>query len=163
MFTITYSGYFNVFVISSNKTIYKIHTQSLLGIIPNGVYCAEMDSQLEYLIIGSFASNLNSQSSKNFSTGLYMWRVLNAEPWIKYCPLNSNSEAYKIKNSHKIDKNATKMNFSKIEYVTKLEISPDNKTVAAIFVSGKISVYMIPSLKLVNEWFMTEQVRIISN
>lgn len=154
-FTVTYSGYFNVFAINSNKTVTKIYTQSLLNIIPSGVYCVEIDSDLQYLIIGSFASNSTSYSSKNYSNGLFMWRILNSEPWIKYCP--NDNEVKKSKNAVMLDKNLTRMNFSKIEYITKLEISPDNKSCTAIYVSGKISVFAIPSMKLINEWFMTEQ------
>jgi len=60
--------------------------------------------------------------------------------------------------SSKPDKKFTKLNFSKIEYIIKLVISPDNSEVAVVYVSGKISLFAIPSMKLVNEWFITEQV-----
>ena len=42
--------------------------------------------------------------------------------------------------------------------MSKLEIAPDNQSLSAIYASGKIAVYSLPSLKLVNEWHMTEQV-----
>lgn len=45
------------------------------------------------------------------------------------------------------------------EYVTKLEIEPNNLAVAAVYISGKIAIYSLPTLKLINEWFMTEQVK----
>lgn len=41
--------------------------------------------------------------------------------------------------------------------MTKLEIGPDGNSVAAVYISGKIAVYALPSLNLLNEWFMTEQ------
>lgn len=146
MMTLTYSGYLSVFTINKNKTVSKIYTQSLLNKIPNGIYCAEVDSKSEYLIIGSFASN---SSQKQTSNGISIWRILNTEPWIKHVKISNE------KDKSKIDSN--KINFTKIEYVTKLEISPDNTSLSAIYVSGKISVYSLPSLELINEWFMTEQ------
>lgn len=152
LFTVTYSGYFNVFTINANKTVTKIFSQSLLHIIPSGVYCAEIDADLKYLLIGSFASSTKTNSNPS---GLFMWRVLNAEPWIKHCPFNSQEA-----NNNKLDKTSStssKLNFSKIEYVTKLEIGPDGNSVAAVYISGKIAVYALPSLNLLNEWFMTEQ------
>lgn len=83
MITLSYSGFFNVFAINSNKSIAKIYSQSLLNVIPNGVYCAEMDENNQYLIIGS-----NSIiSSKKNSNGLFIWRVLNSEPWLKHVPV----------------------------------------------------------------------------
>lgn len=42
--------------------------------------------------------------------------------------------------------------------MTKLEIAPNNLAIAVIYISGKIAIYALPSLKLINEWFMTEQV-----
>ena len=42
--------------------------------------------------------------------------------------------------------------------MTKLAISPDKKSIVALYVSGKISLFTYPNLKLVKEWFMTEQV-----
>jgi hypothetical protein len=49
--------------------------------------------------------------------------------------------------------------YYKQEYVTKLEFSPDSLSISAIYVSGKLAIYSIPTLKLIQEWFMTEQVR----
>ncbi len=54
-------------------------------------------------------------------------------------------------------KSSSKLNFSKIEYVTKLEIGPDNATVAVVYISGKIAVCALPSMAPLGEWFMTEQ------
>lgn len=42
--------------------------------------------------------------------------------------------------------------------MTKIEIAPNNLAVAVVYISGKIAIYSLPSLKLINEWFMTEQV-----
>ena len=83
MITVTYSGFYNVFTINSNKTITKIYTQSLLNIVPNGIYCAEIDEKNQYLIIGSNAIT----SSKVNSNGVFIWRVLNGEPWLKHVPI----------------------------------------------------------------------------
>ncbi|CAF1064877.1 unnamed protein product [Brachionus calyciflorus] len=147
---LTYSGYFKVFTLSHNRSIDLIYTQSLLNIVPNGIYCAEIDSKLEYLIIGSFASS----SYKQNTNGLHIFRILNTEPWIKHVKIINDVNL----NSNKLnDKNFAKANFTKIEYVTKIEISPDNTSLAAIYVSGKIDIYTLPTLKLLKEWFMTEQ------
>lgn len=73
--TISFSGYFNVYSINSDKTVHNLFSQSLLDKIPNGIYCAEVDAKSEYLTIGSFASNS--------SDGLSVWRILNEAPWIK--------------------------------------------------------------------------------
>lgn len=62
-------------------------------------------------------------------------------------------------NNKKVNnKKLEKMNYKKIEYVCKLEISPDDTKLAAVYVSGKIAVFSLPSLQLLNEWFMSEQV-----
>jgi hypothetical protein len=91
MLTLTYSGYLNVFTVNRNKTVSKIFSQSLLNKIPNGIYCAELDSKSEYLIIGSFtASNNNKNASQN---GLSLWRVLNSEPWIKNVSILSDNQS----------------------------------------------------------------------
>ncbi len=87
MLVITYSGYLNVFTINSNKTINKIYTLSLLNVLPYGVYCAEIDLNSEYLLIGSFTSNSN---------GIYVWKILNQEPWIKHFPIINNTDSYKV-------------------------------------------------------------------
>ena len=93
MITISYSGYFNMFAINSNRTINKLYSQSLLNIIPNGVYCAEMDEKNQYLIIGTNAIS----SSKTNSNGLFIWKVLNTEPWLKHFPTtNENIERNKV-------------------------------------------------------------------
>ena len=49
------------------------------------------------------------------------------------------------------------------EYVTRLEIAPNNMAIAALYISGKIAIYALPSLKLISEWFMTEQVSFNQN
>lgn len=111
MISITYSGYYNVFTIDSNKTVSKIYSHSLLNILPNGVYCAEMDSAKQYLVIGSFASS-NSYTYKHTSNGVSLWRVLNTEPWIKHVDIKNENTRQKTANN--LAKNSTKMNFSKI-------------------------------------------------
>ena len=130
-----------------NQTVTKIYTISLQNIMPSGVYCAEMDSDSQYLIIGSIATS-------NSNNGLFMFRILNEEPWLSYFQTKLNKESSDLIRL----KDTNKMNFSKIEYITKLEISPDNSSLAVIYVSGKICVYAIPSMKVINEWFNTEQV-----
>ena len=93
MMTLTYSGYFNVYVINRNKTINKIYGQTLLNKIPHGIYCAEIDSKFEYLIIGSFASNT---AKKDVSPhGISIWRILNTEPWLKHVSILSDNESAK--------------------------------------------------------------------
>ncbi len=92
--TLTYSGYLNVFTVSSNNSVNKIYTQSLQSVIPNGIYCAEMDSNNLYLIMGSFASSY--YSTKNSSNGLFLWRVLNAEPWLKNVPIQNETNKNKV-------------------------------------------------------------------
>lgn len=72
--TISFSGTFTVYSINSNHPIQKLFSQSLNISLPNGVYCAEIDTQSKYLIIGSFASSA--------SNGLSIWRIVNNEPGI---------------------------------------------------------------------------------
>ena len=87
------AGFYNVFTINEDKTAAKIYSHSLLNIIPNGVYCAEIDEKNQYLIIGSNVAT----SSKNNSNGVFMWRVLNTEPWLKHFPVSSeNLERNKV-------------------------------------------------------------------
>ena len=98
MIAVTYSGYYKVFAISSNKTVVKIYEQYLLNVVSNGgVYCAETDAENRFLVVGSFASNSSggglgsySSSKKQLSSGLYLWRVLNAEPWLKHEPMQKS-------------------------------------------------------------------------
>jgi hypothetical protein len=59
----------------------------LLNIVPNGVYCAEIDEKNQFLIIGS---NVVS-SSKHNSNGVFIWRVLNSEPWLKHVTVSSDN------------------------------------------------------------------------
>jgi len=127
--------------------------------MPSGIYCAEMDSDMKYLILGGFVSNPTNSSSKNVNNGLFLFRILNDEPWIKKSSTNNENLISPLKNASKLDKKFTKMNFSKIEYITKMEIAPDNSTVAVVYVSGKISLFAMPSMMLINEWFITEQVQ----
>lgn len=89
LMTVSFSGYFNVYSIKSNKTVEKIFTQSMLSKIPNGIYCAEIDAKSEYLIIGSFASYA---STKQLSNGISIWRILNQEPWIKHVDIVEGME-----------------------------------------------------------------------
>ena len=112
MISITFSGYYNVFIINQNKTITKIYSGSLHDVLPNGVYCAEMNSSKEYLLIGSFASS-NSYNYKQTSNGISIWRILNREPWIKHVDI-INDERTKRKDLNKNIKSSSKMNFSKI-------------------------------------------------
>ena len=97
MITLTYSGYMNVFTVNSNRVISKIYSQSLLNTMPYGIYCAQLDSESQFLIIGSFAS---ASSTKNFSNGLFVWRVLSSEPWLKHFPViqdyDSKSKVKKV-------------------------------------------------------------------
>ena len=79
--TVSFSGTFNVYSISSSRHVEKLYSKSLLSIVPNGVYCAEVDSKSEFLILGSFVSNSSAKQSAN---GLSIWRILNEEPWIKH-------------------------------------------------------------------------------
>ncbi len=127
--------------------------------MPSGIYCAEMDSKMQYLILGGFASNSTNYSNNNkpVNTGLFLFRILNDEPWIQRISTD-NDYLINSRISSKPNKKFTKLNFSKIEYIIKLVISPDNSEVAVVYVSGKISLFAIPSMKLVNEWFITEQV-----
>ena len=113
MITITYSGYYNVFTINSDKTVTKIFSHSLLNILPNGVYCAEMDLAKQYLLIGSFASS-NSYTYKQTSNGVSIWRLLNTEPWIKHVDIANDHKSKQMQPSSKHTKGTTKMNFSKI-------------------------------------------------
>ena len=53
-----------------------------------------MDEMNQYLIIGSNAVT----SSKQNSNGVFIWRVLNSEPWLKHVPVsNENLERNKVK------------------------------------------------------------------
>lgn len=79
--TVSFSGTFNVYSISSSRLVEKLYSKSLLSIVPNGLYCAEVDSKSEFLILGSFVSNSSAKQSAN---GLSIWRILNEEPWIKH-------------------------------------------------------------------------------
>jgi hypothetical protein len=148
MFTITYSGIFSVFSISSNRRVKKIHSQSLKNVLPTGAYCATVDSENKYFLIGSFASNVFS--NKQSTNGVFIWRILSQEPWIKLIETSDLSANKKANNK--------KLNYKKIEYVCKLEVSPDDTKLAVVYVSGKIAVFSLPSLQLLNEWFMSEQV-----
>lgn len=149
MMALTYSGMLKIFAIRQNRSIDLIYKQSLLNVVPNGIYCAEIDSKFEYLILGSF-----SKSSKDCSNGLYLFRILNSEPWIKNIKVIQEKDT----SSNKLnDKNFAKANFTKIEYVTKIEISPDDQSLVVVYVSGRINIYSLPTLKLLKEWFMTEQ------
>lgn len=84
-----------MFTIDSKNNINKIYTQSLLNKLPNGIYCAEMDSNCQYLYIGSFASN--NTSHKQTSNGITVWRVLNYEPWLKQVQINNDQNDSKSK------------------------------------------------------------------
>ena len=112
MISVTYSGYYRVFILTENKTITKIYDHSLQDILPNGIYCAEMDSSKKYLLIGSFASS-NSYNYKKTSNGISIFRVLNTEPWIKHVEVDK-SEKTKQKELTSLNKNSSKMNYSKI-------------------------------------------------
>ena len=111
MFSITYYGYLSVYAIYSDRTILKIYSQSLMNVVKNGIYCADIDSNNQYLILGSFVSNSYSNNKQSVN-GLYMWRILNCEPWIKHCEVannDSDKSSYKVK-----DKAGKNLNFSKI-------------------------------------------------
>ena len=101
-----------MFIIKQNKDIKKIYSSSLHDVFPNGVYCAEMNSSKEYLLIGSFASS-NSYNYKQTTNGISIWRVLNSEPWIKHVDIVSDQNS-KQKEANKCNRSSTKMNFSKI-------------------------------------------------
>ena len=91
MIAITYSGYYNVFAVNINKTIVKIYSGSLLSNVPNGVYCAEMNISKQYLLIGSFASN--SYSYKQTSNGIFIWMILDSEPWLKFVDISNEADS----------------------------------------------------------------------
>lgn len=150
MMALTFSGFFKVFAIRKNRSIDLIYSSSLLNIVPHGIYCAEVDSKIEYLILGSFSSSQKNSSSN----GLYLFRILNSEPWIKNIKImeeiNSTSRQLNYKNY-------SKSNFTKIEYVTKMEISSDNQSLVVVYISGRIKIYSLPTLRPIKEWFMTEQ------
>ncbi len=115
MVTISYFGYMNVFTVNSDGSLTRIHTQSLLGVVKNGVYCADVDSSRNYLILGSFVSNTRTKANAQSSfSGLYLWRILNAEPWVKHVSLNDdNNKSDQVATATGI-KNLSKMNYSKI-------------------------------------------------
>ncbi len=60
--------------------------------MPNGIYCAEIDYDTQYLLIGGFTN-----TGKNFSNGIHVWRILNSEPWLKHFPILHDVESYKLK------------------------------------------------------------------
>ena len=114
MITVTYSGYCRVFTINNDKSIIKIYDNSLKEIFPNGIYCAEMNSSKQYLLLGSFASsNSNSVNYKKTSNGISIFRILNSEPWIKHVDIDKNEKS-KQNESTKYNKGSSKMNYSKI-------------------------------------------------
>ena len=98
VFTISYFGILNVFTISFDNEINKIYTHSMLSVVKNGIYCAELDSMQQYLYLGSFVSNSYSDNKYN-SNGIYILRVLNCEPWLKHVEINNDFDAI---NTHKI-------------------------------------------------------------
>lgn len=150
MMALTYSGIFKVFAIRKNRSIDLIYRKSLINIVPYGIYCAEVDSKLEYLILGSFTSSHKNSSSN----GLHIFRILNSEPWIKNIKIMEEIDSF----SKKLNtKNHPKSNFTKIEYVTKMEISSDNQNLVVIYISGRIKIFSLPTLRPLKEWFMTEQ------
>ncbi len=112
MITVTYSGYCRVFIINNDRSIMKIYDNSLQEIFPNGIYCAEMNSSKQYLLLGSFASS-NSYNYKKTSNGISIFRILNSEPWIKHVDIDKNDKL-KQKESTKYNKSSSKMNYSKI-------------------------------------------------
>lgn len=139
--TVSFSGTFNVYSISSSRLVEKLYSKSLLSIVPNGVYCAEVDSKSEFLILGSFVSNSSAKQSAN---GLSIWRILNEEPWIKHFEtveqdlenvsfLNTIKICFlqiliciSFKKNFKSKKNFDKMNFAKI---VKLNFSLPNRII----------------------------------
>lgn len=112
MITVTYSGYYKVFILNDNKTVIKIYDHSIQDILPNGIYCAEMDYSKKYVLFGSFASS-NSYNYKKTSNGLSIFRVLNSEPWIKHVDIEKNEKS-KQKEQTNYNKSSSKMNYSKI-------------------------------------------------
>ena len=105
MFAVTYMGYLNVYTIASDKTITRISTQSLLNVTGNGVYCAEIESSNMYLMIGSFVPNQSyylSDKRKVAPNGVSIWRILNAEPWIKHIEINNADSSSHASSKHKV-------------------------------------------------------------
>ena len=108
MITANYAGSFSVFTVDTKYRMNKIHTISLGKDIPCGIYCAEIDEDSEYLFVGGFASSNVSAKQSCPSSGIYAWRVLNQEPWLKQVEIaNEPSSGQQFK------KNPTKMNFAK--------------------------------------------------
>ncbi|KAJ8683328.1 hypothetical protein QAD02_019120 [Eretmocerus hayati] len=152
---VNYSGSLKSYCISASE-FSENHEFSFGSFYRNGVNSVSYSEKhnLFFVAGNSISQNLMLQCSAS-QIGLTCWRTLNDDPYYKLSVSHQDNEIYKshfsIWNFIPVIKSRTQ------SIIFKSSICPNDKLMACLHTDGTISIWSIPTLKLQNQWKLTEQ------
>lgn len=149
-------GELRAYFVSPTQTFVPSHTFSFASFVPYGAtsFCVDQSRNLLVLAtptntLSEFNSSGNNQKASGDCFGLMSWRIVDERPFYSKTPNDTNLICRRWFQSLK-----TK-NYGNT--VVKLSLSKDSSCLAAIHLSGAVSVWSIPSLKCQHYWSLDRQ------
>lgn len=141
-----YNGQLNAYYVSPTQGFEPSHSFSFASFLPYGVTALCTDHLKNLIVLASPVMDTSSLESPSIGAdqgfagnklGLSLWRLLDEQPYYEQAP---NSAALSSKRW---------LNFRKTTYgntTVKMSLSPDGSSLAAIHLSGAVSILAVPSL-----------------
>lgn len=143
-------GYF----ISPSDGFQESHTFSLSSCYPVGISCFMYHPGHNILIFCGKSYKLSDLSTSNEGSqmGMSVWRMISGPPYYKLTLSMAEQMVYSKTNWLRLINQYKLYKASKQDLVYKMSISPNGKILAAIHVSGALSLWDLPSLRLKKFW-----------
>ena len=155
-----YYGQLHAYFVSPTQGFTPSHVFSFSSQLPSGITSVCADYLRHLLIVATPISSSGSNSSDDVRGttgtvyGLTVWRILDDNPFYSLLPL-AGSEKSPLQRRW-----LSLQPFAKASYdntIVKITPSPDGSSLAAIHLSGAVSIWALPSLKCQSFWPLDSQ------
>ncbi|KAF8777200.1 Neuroblastoma-amplified sequence like protein [Argiope bruennichi] len=149
-----YLGEVHGYFISPSDGFNPSHTFSLSSCYPTGITCFVYHPVDNVLVFcgKSHKLSLTSGTSPAAQMGMSVWRMLSDSPYYKLALSVDEQMAYSRVNWKTIISQYYFYQQSQEDLVFKMSISPNGKILASVHISGSLSLWDLPSLRLKKYW-----------
>lgn len=155
---IDYHGNVRCYFVSPTEGYQESHVFSFSGIYPEGI-TAVTNTANGLLVVAGMCSYMEDQTLKNngLGHGLTVWRMINHYPHYKHVPTIDEEEYIPINKGILSHIPGFRKAVPKSDCIFRLCISPSGQQMAALHVSGSLSIWDIPSLRKRKFWLLPDQ------
>ncbi|CAL4164619.1 unnamed protein product [Meganyctiphanes norvegica] len=155
---IDYHGNVRSYFVSPTEGYQESHVFSFANMYPEGITAA-MSTADGLLIVAGMCSYMEDQTLKNngLGHGLTVWRLINHYPHYKNVPTIDEEEYIPISKGIMSRIPGFQRSTPRPDCIFRLCISPSGRQMAALHVSGSLSIWDVPSLRKRKFWLLTDQ------